>query len=150
MRENYMHDVQKKEIIIQEQQRDIAFYRELLASNGISFENELQNRSMAMPIKRDPNSLSPSNYSPASTAYQSLPRGPSSAAPYSPQQAAGFINGGGLAASTHSPGMTQHSGSPAGPEVQEVVIKQETPTAVPDMPGIFERQPQLGFDFILQ
>ena len=154
LREVYAQDVHEKEILIQKQQRDIALCRDMLASHGISIEHELQNRNMNMQIKRDQNSLSPSQYSPATTAaYQNVNRGPSSTAGYSPMHDPGFVNGdvngNGLGAPNHSPSVTHHSTSPSGPDLSELAIKQE-PSGVSDMPGIFEQNPQLGIDFILQ
>jgi hypothetical protein len=66
-----------------------------------------------------------------------------------------------MSTSGHSPGTTHHSYSPQGPDIQEISVKQE-PGAIPDMPGmpmsvmrmqgigIFEKEPQLGIDFILK
>jgi len=63
------------------------------------------------------------------------------------------MNGGGqMSLSGHSPGTTHHSHSSPGPDISEFSIKQE-PGVLPDMPGamgIFEREPQLGIDFILK
>jgi hypothetical protein len=147
---------------MEDQQREILAFREILASRGIPFENELENRKavIAMRPKREEPSLSPpsvSTLSPTSMGgrplgyQQVMPGPPSTSTGYSPQT---YINGGPLSASGHSPGTTHHSHSPQGPEIQEMApIKQES-GAIPDMPrpgrGIFEREPQLGVDFILK
>lgn len=55
---------------------------------------------------------------------------------------AGSVSGTSQGAATH------HSHSPAGPDIMEQSIKQE-PGIVMAMPGIFEKEPQLGIDFIL-
>ena len=70
----------------------------------------------------------------------------STASGYSPQP---YLSSAPLSNSGHSPGTTHYASSPAGPEIQEFFIKQEEGT-VPDMPGIFEKEPQLGIDFILR
>lgn len=68
-------------------------------------------------------------------------------------QHSGYTNGGSSMMSGHSPqshnnpspGATHHSNSP--PEIQEMGRSRDVGT--PDMPGIFEKDPQLGIDFIL-
>jgi len=164
LRETFVHEqntrdatIQQQKLILENQQRENIALREILVSRGISFENELENRKamLAMRPKREENSLTPpsmSTLSPPSLAgrsvgYQSVVPGPASASTgYSPQA---YANGGSLSVSGHSPGTTQHSHSPQGPDIQEFGIKQE-PGVIPDMPGIFEREPQLGIDFILK
>lgn len=142
--------------IIENQQCENLALREILASRGIQYENELQNRKavMAMRPKMEDTSmtppsmatLSPPSLSARSAGYRSGTSGPGSvAAGYSPQT---YLNGG-QSASGHSPGTTHYSHSPQGPDIQEFAVKQE-PGAVPDMPGIFEKEPQLGIDFILK
>ncbi|KAJ4525979.1 hypothetical protein ABEF95_016646 [Exophiala dermatitidis] len=169
LRETYLHEqnarhatIQQQKLIIEDQQREIIALREILASRGIAFENELENRKavIAMRPKREEPSLSPpsaSNLSPTSMGgrpmgYQPVMSGPpSTATGYSPQT---YINGGPVSVSGHSPGTTHHSHSPQGPDIQEMVFIKKEPGAVADMPrpgiGIFERDPQLGIDFILR
>lgn len=154
--------IQQQKLIIENQQRENLALREILSARGIPFENELENRKaiIAMRPKREDNSLSPpsmATMSPSTMAgrpggYQQVVPG-SATAPsgYSPQN---YLNGGGMSVSGHSPGTTHHSHSPQGPDVQEFSIKQES-HGVPDMPGmmapgIFEKDPQLGIDFILK
>ncbi|KAK4945249.1 hypothetical protein LTR10_015408 [Elasticomyces elasticus] len=156
--------IQQQKLIIENQQRENLALREILTSRGIPFENELENRKavIAMRPKREEDSLSPpsmATLSPSTMAgrprgYQQGVPGPGSVpSGYSPQN---YLNGGGLSASSHSPGTTHHSHSPSGPDIQEFAIKQE-PRGIPDMPGmtmggvgIFDRDPQLGIDFILK
>ncbi|EXJ88517.1 hypothetical protein A1O1_05447 [Capronia coronata CBS 617.96] len=154
--------IQQQKLIIEDQQREILALREILASRGITFENELKNRKavIAMRPKREELSLSPpsmTTLSPTSMGgrphgyQQVMPGPPSTSTGYSPQT---YINGGPLSVSGLSPGTTHHSHSPQGPEIQEMApIKQES-EGISDMPrpgaGIFEREPQLGVDFILR
>ena len=66
-----------------------------------------------------------------------------------------YMNGNSNAGPSHSPNIhnnkthaTHHNDSP--PAIQEaVMIKQEAISDMPGMTGIFEREPQLGVDFIL-
>lgn len=165
LRETYIQDqnsrdatIQQQKLVLENQQRENIALREILAARGISFENELENRKavISMRPKREDNSMTPpsmmSTMSPPSVAARSagfgtvVPGPPSATTGFSPQ---GYLNGAALSVSGHSPAATHHSHSPPGPEIQEFAVKQE-PAAVPDMPGIFEREPQLGIDFILQ
>jgi hypothetical protein len=148
--------IQQQKVIIENQQRENLALREVLASRGIAFDNELENRKamMAMKPKREENSMTPpsmSTLSPPSVGNRSAAygtvRGPGSVASgYSPQA---YLSTTPMAVSGHSPGATQYGGSPQGPDIQELSIKQEE-GAIPDLPGIFEREPQLGIDFILK
>ena len=64
----------------------------------------------------------------------------------------GYSNGAGSVISGHSPG-SQNNPSPQTHNSHSPPENQETSTyrdkGVPDMPGIFEKDPQLGVDFIL-
>ncbi len=144
-------------MMLENQQRENRALRDILVSRGIVFENELDNRMamLGMRTKREENSLtppslgtlSPPSMGGRSVGYQTVVPGASSATTgYSPQ---GYGNAGPLSVSGHSPGTAHYSHSPQGPDLQEFSIKQER-GAVPDMPGIFEKEPQLGIDFILK
>ncbi|ETN44356.1 uncharacterized protein HMPREF1541_10536 [Cyphellophora europaea CBS 101466] len=157
---NYTNDkttqIQERDLVIQEQRRENNILRQVLAAHGIAYENELEARkvNMGMQVKRDAsNSLSPNPMSVKPHPYQTLATGPSSTINYSPMRDTSYANGGSLSVG-HSPGTATHHSSPSGPEVQEYSpynpIKLEH-QGVPDMPiGIFEKDPQLGIDFILQ
>jgi hypothetical protein len=149
--------IEQRDMVIQDQRRENEALRQILAANGISFDNELENRKMAMgmPIKRDiSNSLSPIPMSVKPHPYSNVVTAPSSTVGYSPMRdGSAYTNGGSLSVG-HSPGTTQHSNSPDAPGVNEYSpmphIKQEN-QGVPAQPmGIFEKDPQLGIDFILQ
>jgi hypothetical protein len=160
LREAYLADqtkIQQQNMIIENQQRENQALREVLASRGIAFEGELDNRKamMAMKPKREESSMTPpsmSTLSPPSVGtrtggFTAVVRPPGSAASgYSPQT---YLSSAPMSISGHSPGTTGYASSPQGPEIQEYAIKQEE-TAVPDMPGVFELEPQLGIDFILK
>ena len=162
LKEVYINDNNQTGQVIRQLQQENALLRDILASRGVNAEEEFAIRKsgmgMTMPIKRDANSLSPSQMPtrvlPQHQGY--LATTPSTPG-YSPMGENPYSNGSGtLSVSGHSPGMTHHSpgnthhnSSPAGPEIQEFSIKQEH-DAVPAMPGIFESSPQLAVDFILQ
>lgn len=149
--------IQQQKLIIQNQQRENMALREVLVSRGIPYESELENRKAMMPMrpKREEavmtpssiNTLSPPSISNRSGGYGSIVRAPgSTASAYSPQA---YLSSAPMSASGHSPGTSHYASSPAGPEIQEFSIKQEE-GAIADMPGIFEKEPQLGIDFILK
>ncbi|OAP63883.1 hypothetical protein AYL99_03110 [Fonsecaea erecta] len=149
--------IQQQKLLIENQQRENLALREVLTSRGIAFENELENRKamLALKPKREENSMTPPSVStltapsvgPRSIGYGTVVTGPGSVTSgYSPQA---YLNGGSLSVSGHSPGTTHYASSSHGPEVQEFGIKTEE-GVIPDMPGIFEREPQLGIDFILK
>ena len=164
LRESYLTEqnkrdttIQQQKLFIENQQRETLALKDILVSRGIAFENELENRKamLAMKPKREENSMTPpsmSTLSPPSVGnrsagYGSVMRGPASAASgYSPQA---YLGAASLGGSGHSPGTTHYASSPQGPDIQEFSIKQEE-GVMPDMPGIFEREPQLGIDFILK
>ena len=143
-------------------QQENALLRDMLASRGINVEEELAMRKsgMAMPmrIKRDASSLSPRQM-PTRVLPQRQPylSATPSTAGYSPMGEHPYTNGStSMSVSGQSPGITHHSSgtthhssSSSGPEIQEFSIKQEH-DAVSSMPGIFEQDPQLAVDFILQ
>ena len=149
--------IQQQKAIIENQQRENLALRDVLSSRGIPFENELENRKalMTLKTKREENSMTPSSISTLSppsvgnrsAGYGAAVRAPSSAASgYSPQA---YLSSAPISTAGHSPGTTHYASSPQGPDIQEFAIKQEE-GVVPDMPGIFEREPQLGIDFILK
>lgn len=127
----------------------------MLVANGIPYEAELENRkvAIAMQVKRDnSNSLSPNPMAVKPHPYSNMGTAASSTLGYSPMRDPSYTNGGSLSVG-HSPGTTHHSNSPMGPDIQEYSpvnpIKQEY-HGVPATPlGIFEKEPQLGIDFIL-
>lgn len=131
---------------LQEQRQDNDIFRNILANHGIPYETELANRKMGIPSRRTP----PAQQSPMSAkyAYQNVAPPPASSTGYGVMESA-FGNGrAGSVSGTSQGGATHHSHSPAGPDIMEQSIKQE-PGTVMAVPGIFEKDPQLGIDFIL-
>lgn len=149
--------IQQQKLILENQQRENLALKDMLSSRGIQYENELENRKavIGMRPKREDASMTPqsmSTLSPPSVGARSLgyhsvvPGAASATTGYSPKT---FLNGAATSISGHSPGTTHYSHSPIGPDIQEYGIKQES-GGVPDLPGIFEKEPQLGIDFILR
>ena len=156
LREGYTSDVaqmnttlEQHRMMLREQQEENAFLKEMLISRGISFQSELEKRNTAKA--RNP------TYGSSTTMQQPAMYNPmtstsSSASGYSPQSTIpdrsygaglmGSISGGSAS------GGTQHSYSSADPGVFEQSIKHESP-GVPEIPGIFETDPQLQVEFIL-
>jgi hypothetical protein len=142
LREGYTSDVAQMNMMLREHQEENTFLKELLTSRGIPFQRELEKRNAAKA--RNPtygNSIPmqlPTMYNPMTSA-------PSPASGYSPQSTLpvmGSISGDSVS------GATQHSYSPTDTGVFEQSIKHESP-GVPEIPGIFETDPQLQVEFIL-
>ena len=133
--------LQHQGLLLQQQQGENAILKDILLARGIPFEQELDTRklSIAMPTKRDPSSVSPAHI----PTHPSSLIAPSSNAGFSPLPDSTYPNGTPMTTSGYSPATTMHGHSPAGPEIQEFQIKQER-DGTPDMPGIFEKEPQLG------
>jgi hypothetical protein len=143
------NSLEQHRIALREHQEENAFLKELLASRGISYQKELEKRNAAKA--RNP-SFGSSNTIAQSGLYNPMASVPSSASGYSPQPTLpdrSFGGGriGGMSGGSASGG-TQHGYSPADPGVFEQAIKQES-SGVPEMPGIFETDPQLQVEFIL-
>lgn len=141
-------------MLLREQQQENMLLREILNSRNIPFEVELQQRKNAMAIggPQSAQGISPSypvtQSSPFNNAMQAAPLQPRMTDLHQP----GYANGPSSVISGHSPGhnsnpspQTHHSNST--PEIPEVGVVKSEGVAV--MPGIFERDPQLGIDFIL-
>ena len=139
--------IEHQGLLLRDQQGENAILKEMLLARGIVFERELENRKMAMeiPVKREMTSMSPAHI----PTHGNNHTAPSSISAFSPLPESTYTNGTPMTMSGHSPSTTMHGHSPAGPEIQEFAVKQER-DVTPDMPGIFEREPQLGIDFILQ
>ena len=135
-----------------EHQEENRHLKEILASFRIPYKVELEKRRVSSRVKSrqtsPPNVMSvavPASYGamslgPASTAVMSpqpgLPRQDTRSGPGS---FSGASSGGTVYQSHHSP---------ADPGIGEHLIKRE-PTGVSDMPGVFEKEPELSIDFIL-
>ena len=144
------HHLRHSELLLRNQQQENMLLREMLNSRGVAFEVELQQRKNAMGMGQTQNvrGMSPSYAVPRTNAFFNAPPSTLSQSVMSDMQHPGYTNG----TSSHSPGsqnnpspQTHHSYSP--PEHQEIGGYRDK--SVPDMPGIFEDDPQLGIDFIL-
>ncbi len=134
-----------------EQNTEIVILKEILASRSIAFQAEFENRKAAMMMQPRNGSFAQSNTGSRSGSYGQISPKVMSASGRSPHSAAGHkhSNGGVPATSAMSTsGGAFHGHSPAEPGISERSIKQE-PAGISDMPGIFERDQQLGIDFIL-
>ncbi|KAK5084301.1 hypothetical protein LTR05_005377 [Lithohypha guttulata] len=146
--------------MLRETQQENMLLREILNSRGVAFEVELQQRKNAIAMGGGP-SHSARGISPSySIAHSGSPYGTAIPPTAPPSQSglgdfnpAGYTNGAHNIMSGHSPtapnnsspGTTHHSHS--SPEMQEVGGSHDI--AITDAPGIFEKEPQLGIDFIL-
>lgn len=134
-----------------EQQMENLLLRDILAAHGISFQAELENRKAAMMAQHQNGSFAPSTGGSRSGSYGQASRTGMSSSSRSPPSAIGqkFNNNVRPSISGMSTGSTSfHGHSSAEPGISERAVKQEQ-VGVPDMPGVFERDQQLGIDFIL-
>ncbi|RMZ90318.1 hypothetical protein DV736_g2442, partial [Chaetothyriales sp. CBS 134916] len=141
--------------------------REILASHGINADEELAGRGPTVALDtgigmqmKESNSISPPQMPTRGLSANQpyLSQTPSTAG-YSPMGDQLFATGSAIGSATvsvtgYSPGISMqsygtHHSSPSGPEIQEFAIKREV-DGVPALPGIFEHNPQLAVDFILQ
>ena len=156
LREGYTSDVatmntslEQHRVALREHQEENAFLKEILASRGISYQAELEKRNAGK--SRNP-SLSSGTTMQQPGLYNTMSSARSSTSGYSPQptlpdRSYGAGRLGSLSGGSTSGG-TQHSYSSADPGVFEQAIKHES-SVVPEMPGIFETDPQLQVEFIL-
>lgn len=136
---------------LQEQRQENDIFRHILGNHGVPYENELANRKaqMGIPSHRTPPAAPHQSPLPARQTYQNAIPAPPSSTGYSAIHESAYGNGrAGSVSGASQGGTTHHSHSPAGPDIMEQSIKQE-PGTVMSMPGIFEKDPQLGIDFIL-
>lgn len=134
-----------------EQQTENIILRDILASRGIDFQAEFQNRKAAMMMQSRNGSFPQPNTGSRSGSYGQISPISASSSGRSPRLATGQkYSNGRLASATEgsTSGGTFHGHSQAEPGIIERAVKQE-PTGIADMPGIFERDQQLGIDFIL-
>lgn len=144
----FSSSLEQHKMALQEQRQDNDIFRHMLANHGIPFETELANRKsqLGLPSRRTP----PAHQSPmmAKYSYQNAVPPPASSTGYGAMESAYGNGRAGSVSGTSQGAATHHSHSPAGPDIMEQSIKQE-PGIVMAMPGIFEKEPQLGIDFIL-
>lgn len=156
MRESYAQDsIIKKNTLDQhlmalgEAQTENELLKEILISHGIDYHNELNHRRNSMAAQSQPGSLGQSAGS-RSGSYGQLSPPLVSQSGASPPTMPGrqYSNGNQISLPQQSPGIGTFQGhATVDPGVSETAIKREA--EVPDMPGIFERDHQVGIDFIL-
>lgn len=138
-------------------QENIAL-RDILKSRNVSFEIELQQRKnnlRAMNPAGDNRGVGPAYSTLPPDHFNNVIASANSQAGLLEMQQPDYMNGNSNAGPSHSPSIhnnkthaTHHNDSP--PAIQEaVMIKQEAISDMPGMTGIFEREPQLGVEFIL-
>ena len=139
-------------VALHEQQQEYRLLKDILVSRGVAFERELENRRIAagMNGRQHSGSVGPSpTTSRPSPFANSMPvASPPTSYQMSPEH--GYVNGraGSTGGSTSGHTPQNHSTGATSPLIAENAIKQEG-SPVADMPGIFEKDPQLGIDFIL-
>lgn len=136
-----------QQMLLKDREQENIALREILTTRGIPFEGELHNRKAAVGLRsQGTRGISPSYSTTQPSPYTNVLAAPMSASGYSGLREAGFTNGTGSSASGHSP-ITHHSHSP--PDIQERGFCGTKDPPMPDVPGVFEKDPQLGIDFIL-
>jgi hypothetical protein len=144
-------NLEQHKMALHEYRQENSILRNILISRGIPFENELETRmaSANMQSRSASNSDGPSSISP-SAPYKTVIPTPMSTTDYAVMPEKTYANGesssmaGPLSGATHY----SRSGGPTSPLILEHAIKQEM-EPISDMPGIFEKDPQLGIEFIL-
>lgn len=134
-----------------DQQTENMILKDILASRGIGFQTELESRKAVMMMQPRSGSFGQSNSGSRSGSYGQISPTVLPASGRSPHSASGpkYSNGrlpSTSETSTMGGGFRGHSS--AEPGISEQAIKRE-PRGISDMPGIFERNQQLGIDFIL-
>ena len=133
-----------------EMQVENEILKDILVSQGINFQAELDHRRASMAMQAQSDSLIQGTAGSRAGSYGQLSpttlSGPSQTPPILNRQ---YSNGTHSTISRPSPGLgTFHGNTMAEPAISETVVKQD-PAEISDMPGIFERDQQLGVDFIL-
>lgn len=122
--------------------------REILTSRGIPFEGDLPRKGGMTMGGQGSRGMSPSYSVPQANLFtNTVTPTPLSSSAFPFLQEPGFSNGALSSTSGHSPMGTHHSNSPSVVEEQGPMIMSDP--RMPDMPGVFEKDPQLGIDFIL-
>ena len=144
--------LEQHKVALREHQEENSILREMLASRGIPFQNELKSRKAAAGIKPRNPSFGSSAAMSGGSNYNSVISAPSSSSGFSPPHTgsdrAHGAGRGGIFSGGSASGTAHHGQSSADPGVFEQSIKRES-TGISDMPGIFEKDPQLQVEFIL-
>ena len=140
------------QMLLHQQQHENQVLKDILMARGIPFENDLENRKTAtsMQQRRPSGSVGPSPVAPRPAAFQNVIPAASPASGYHTIRGDPCMNGKSGSMTGSASGRTNHTHStaPTSPLILEQAIKQEY-NPISDMPGIFEKDPQLGIEFIL-
>lgn len=158
LREGYSNDVtaanaslQRQRELLQAQEEENKILKEILAANGIPYEAELARRKSTkqtgdsgIESASGTRSTGPQSSAPFLTTGTSVSTNTSPGASGvdlpNPEQAAGaYPQSGFHATQIEQPGISEFSGQ----------MNQDAGAMAVEMPGIFEKDPQLGIDFIL-
>jgi hypothetical protein len=159
LREQYTDDTMKMKGALDhcrqslaEQQAETILLKDILRSRGIAFQTELESRKAIMAMQPRSGSITQSNNGSKSGSYSQPSPTIMSSSGRSPQSTKSqkYSNGTLSFASTLPVGgQSFHGHSPAEPGISERSVKNEFPPAFPKTSGVFERDQQLGIDFIL-
>lgn len=136
-----------KDMQIREREQENFILRDMLTSRGIPYEGELQRKLGGAMGGQANRSMSPSYTMPQAHPFTNIGPTALSSSEFSFLQEPNFGNGAPSSTSGHSPVGTHHASSPS--EIQEQGTRMMLDPRVPDAPGVFEKDPQLGIDFIL-
>lgn len=157
LREQYASDIvamkntlDQHRVALFEQQTENTILKDLLASRGVAFQAELEARKAVMMQSRN-GSFAQSSTGSRSGSYGQISSTAVSSSGRSPLSPIGQKSSNGRLPTTSDVsaiggGFRGHSAAEAG--ISEQSLKPES-TTISDMPGIFEREQQLGIDFIL-
>lgn len=145
--------LKNQSMMLQGQQMENYILKEMLAARGIPFDAELQHRKQTLMMSpQKPQGASPSAFAPPQTSVfnTQLVQPTSITQPLRLTRESSFTNGGSAGASRHSPSaqhQPQHHSSSPVPDIPDFSTGKDR--LISDKPGVFERDPQLGIDFIL-
>ena len=134
-----------------EKQTENIILKDILTSRGINFQAELQTRKAAMMTQPRRGSSVQASTDSRSGSYGQISPTVMSTYSRSPHLAASQKYSNGQLpdnSEVSAVGGVFHGHSPAEPGMSERAVRHEA-TPISDMPGIFERDQQLGIDFIL-
>ncbi|OAX78446.1 hypothetical protein ACJ72_07248 [Emergomyces africanus] len=168
--------IQQQKKVLQEQKEENAMLRRILAAHGIPFEAELEQRTAALRASRSDRDAHTNAFDDSTSHSLSQSQPPAQVHAHAHPFSQGFIGDGNYLAATPpttvpavTPGTgshyadTQHNGNALSSYSGSHGLQNEQPgvlaesnawgggdsSTVDDMPGIFEKDPQLGVEFIL-
>lgn len=145
-RKQVQQALEQQQMLLQDRHLENYALKEMFKARGITYDAELQNRKQQLMMSQSQNQTT--NAGPMLQQHRNfsqLVQQPPSIT-FQPLTDPGFSNGGSSVMSGHSPNARQSHSPPA---AQVLEYGQKPDKQIADMPGIFERDPQLGIDFIL-